>query len=257
MTEEERTTAKMVLAQLSSLPDHGRELRETESEIQLSFDHVLEYYLYIWYCPSEKKVRQSAMPYASYYRMAAQEKLEMNKPRAAIKLAEEALFWNPCSLTSRLLLAEAFRQAGDLKHFRQTTRDAHRYCLTRAETARYYRNAGYYFVEKYEPKTARACYVKADSYYRTVNAQSELNYLEEALHDKTPSWSKEQIDAILQEADVFTHPDKTSLEVARHAGFELIREGAAGPAADCFEIASDIDGDTELKQLAAKLRGAI
>ncbi|MGI5988799.1 MAG: hypothetical protein ACOX78_00855 [Lachnospiraceae bacterium] len=255
MNEENLRTALQTIDALEQMEDGGESLRENSTSVTLSFDHVMEYYLYIWYFPQDKEIHFAGVPYSSYYLEAGNEKLKEGKPHAAVKYFRKAQLWNPVSLPVKLAFAEALKQENKLKPYLDKTQEAHRYCLTRAEMARYFRNVGFYYVEKYRPDIARACYIRANRYFHSENADLELKYLETALKDKTPEMTDEQIDSLLRENDIFTGPDETSVQVVAHAGFDLIRTGQTREAADCLEVASDISGDESMKRLVKKLRG--
>lgn len=255
MNEESLQTALQTIDALEKMPDEGEHLRENESAVTLSFDHVMEYYLYIWYFPQDKELHFAGVPYSFCYLQAGNAKLKEGKPHAAVKYFRQAERWNPVSLPVKLAFAEALKQENKLKPYLEKTQEAHRYCLTRAETARYYRNIGFYFVEKYKPDVARACYIRANRYFHSQNADLELQYLETALKDKTPDMSDEQIDGLLRANGIYTRPDETSLEVVRHAGFDLIRTGQMQEAADCLEVAGDISGDESIREMIRKIRG--
>lgn len=254
--DETLETAGKIVETLENMEDGGESLRVSETAITVSFDHVMEYYLYRWYFPENgRRIRFAQVPYSSYYVQAGSAKLKEGKPHAAYRYFRKAELWNPVSLTAKLAAAEALKQEGKLRPYLDKTQEAHRYCLTRAETARYYRNAGFYFVEKYKPDVARACYIRANNYFHSQNADGELKYLETALGDTTPPMTDAEIDRLLLANDIFTRPDETSMEVVCHAGYDLIRAGQLQEAADCFEVASDISRDAELTELVRKLRG--
>ena len=174
--DETLETARKTVEELESREDGGESLRISDTTVTVSFDHVMEYYLYRWYFPDDdKEIRFASVPYSSYYLQVGSEKLKDGKPHAAYKYFQKAESWNPVSLTAKLASAEALKQQNKLKPYLKKTQEAHRYCLTRAETARYYRNAGFYFVETYKPDAARACYIRANNYFHSQNADLELN----------------------------------------------------------------------------------
>lgn len=254
--DETLETARKTVEELESREDGGESLRISDTTVTVSFDHVMEYYLYRWYFPDDdKEIRFASVPYSSYYLQVGSEKLKDGKPHAAYKYFQKAESWNPVSLTAKLASAEALKQQNKLKPYLKKTQEAHRYCLTRAETARYYRNAGFYFVETYKPDAARACYIRANNYFHSQNADLELKYLETALKDTTPAMTDEEIDRLLSAAGIYTRPDETSIQVVCHAGYEMIRTGHPQEAEDCFEVASDISRDETLLSLIRKLRG--
>ncbi|MCH3986982.1 MAG: hypothetical protein LKE69_03445 [Lachnospiraceae bacterium] len=116
--DETLETARKTVEELESREDGGESLRISDTTVTVSFDHVMEYYLYRWYFPDDdKEIRFASVPYSSYYLQVGSEKLKDGKPHAAYKYFQKAESWNPVSLTAKLASAEALKQQNKLKPY--------------------------------------------------------------------------------------------------------------------------------------------
>ncbi len=106
--------------------------------------------------------------------------------------------------------------------------------------ARYYRNMGYYHVSKYNTQTARCCYLYSNIYYKTQNADSELDYLKNALGDDAPQWSIKEMQKILEQSDIELGPNPDTIGVIYRVGELMMNDSEYSLARDCFSICYDI-----------------
>lgn len=208
--------------------------------IYLSLNHVMEYYIYACYFSSDAEIACTDIPYGEYYRIYAGLCMELEKYNAAKKAYKRAIAWNPVDLDAYLGLAEVYKYQNKLNKFLIITKQAYRFCCTRATMARYYRNIAYYFLAGYKPEIARDCYQYSNIYYHTDNADSELHYIEEAIKEETP---KPDITAIQKRFDangIEPGPDAQTIGIVYRVGELLMQEGSYALAKDCYSIVYDI-----------------
>lgn len=226
---------------------------EDENTIFLSLNHVLEFYIYSYYFKPVKEVQAADIRYNEYFRTYGVILAHLERYEEAEKAQKEAIKWNPVDLDSILALAEVYKHQEKLEEYLKVTKQAYRFCCTRATMARYYRNLGFYYTEKYKPDIARALYVYSNIYFQTDNADSELKYLEEALQNKTPDYDVQTLQKILNENEIQPGPDSDTIGIVYRVGQILMNEGNQKAAADCFSIVYDITQDEECEQILKKL----
>lgn len=234
-----------------SLPEDTK-----EKEIYISLNHVMEYYIYAYYFQPEAEVRCTEIPYGEYLRIYGELCLRMEKYNAAKKAYKRAIAWNPVDLDSYLGLAEVYKYQNKLKKYLTITNQAYRYCCTRATMARYYRNMAFYYLSLYKPEIARACYLYSNIYYHTENADSELNYIEEALKEKTPKADIRQIQKLFDENGIQPGPDSNTIGIVYKVGEILLKDRDYKLARDCFSIVYDITQDKAVEKLLDELEEA-
>ncbi|MDO5402327.1 MAG: hypothetical protein Q4F11_02700 [Eubacteriales bacterium] len=223
--------------------------REDGRDIYMSLNHVMEYYIYAYYFKPQTDVRCTELPYGAYYRTYGELCLELGKYHGAEKAFIKAVGWNPVDLDAILGLAESYKYTNKIQRYLDTSKMAYRYCCTRATMARYYRNMGYYFLNKYETDLARACYIYSNIYYHTDNADSELEYLKSALKDETPDFSIRQMQQMFAENDVEPGPDPDTIGIVYRVGELMMEDKELKLAKDCFSIVYDITQEEKLGSL--------
>ena len=218
-------------------------------DVYISLNHVMEYYIYAFYYKPDVDVKCTELPYGAYYRTYGDLCLQLGKYHAAEKAFSKAIAWNSVDLDSILGLAESYKYTNKLQRYLDTTKAAYRYCCTRATMARYYRNMGYYYLNKYETDMARACYIYSNIYFQTENADQELAYLKEALKDETPEFTIQQIQQMFTEKGVEPGPDSDTIGVVYRVGELMMDDGEMKLAQDCFSIVYDITQEEKLGTL--------
>ena len=179
--------------------------------------------------------------------------LKLSKFRRAEDAFKKAICWNPVDLDSYLGLAECYKNLNMLSRYLDVTKQAYRFCCSRATMARYYRNMGFYYVARYNTEAARVCYTYSNIYYKTDNADNELKYLEQALNDKTPEYSVKQMQEILDKNEVEPGPDSKTIGIIYRVGELMMNDKDYRLARDCFSIVYDITQETQLKTLLDEL----
>ena len=221
--------------------------------IYMSLNHVMEYYVYACYFEPETDVLCTELPVGEYYRTYGSLCLKLSKFRRAEDAFKKAICWNPVDLDSYLGLAECYKNLNMLSRYLDVTKQAYRFCCSRATMARYYRNMGFYYVARYNTEAARVCYTYSNIYYKTDNADNELKYLEQALNDKTPEYSVKQMQEILDKNEVEPGPDSKTIGIIYRVGELMMNDKDYKLARDCFSIVYDITQETQLKTLLDEL----
>jgi len=226
---------------------------EDEDNIYMSFNHIMEMYIYHFYYKPVKEVKSADIEYNVFYRTYGFILAHLEEYEASIEAHEKAMKWNPVDLDSILSLCEVYKHNNDLDNFLKTTKQAYRYCCTRATMARFYRNMAFYYVEKYKPEVARALYAYSNIYYQTENADKELEYIANSTDCKTPEYDLATLQQILNENNIELGPDSTTIGIIYRVGQLMMEEGDNVKAKDCFSVVYDITQDAEVRTLIETL----
>ncbi len=224
-----------------------------KKEIYISLNHVMEYYLYVFYYKPDADVLCTDIPIGEYLRTYGGLCIKLAKYNAAKEAFIQAIEWNPMDLDAILGLAECYKYLGMNDRYLEQTKNAYRLCCTRATMARYYRNMGYINVSKYNTELARACYIYSNIYYHTENADNELKYLETALNDKTPDYSIKDMQKMFDENGIEPGPDSDTIGIIYRVGELMMHDNEYKLAKDCFSIVYDITGEKKLEALLDEL----
>lgn len=223
----------------------------------ISLNHIMEYYIYAFYYKPDWDVTATQIPIGEYYRTHGELCIRLSRFKEGADSFKKAICWNPVDLDAILGLAECYRKLNMLDRYYIVTKQAYRYCCTRATMARYYRNMGYYYLAKYEPEVARACYVYSNIYYKTENADNELKYIEEAVREKTPELSIAQMQEMFEKHDIEPGPAADTIGVIYRVGELMMEDNEYQLARDCFSIVYDITRQKELEPVLDELEKAL
>ena len=259
--------------------DNDLNVRKSEGtdKIWLCTNHIMEYYIYACYFEPEMDVKMPELPIAEYYRTYAELCVKLQKYKRAEDAYKNALCWNPVDLDSYLGLAECYKYLNMITRYLDMTKQAYRFCCTRATMARFYRNMGFYYLSSYNTDMAEACYTYSNIYYHTDNADSELEYIKNAL---AAAKNNENKDSINKDEDVITKeevnengqkytikqmqemfdkehvepgPDSKTIGIIYRVGELMLQDKEYRLAKDCFMIVYDITNEQQLEGLIAEL----
>ena len=108
---------------------------------------------------------------------------------------------------------------------------------------------------------AKACYTYSNIYYHTDNADSELNYIENALKeakDKGVTKDDKEYDirtmqAMFDKENVEPGPDSKTIGIVYRVGELMLQDKEYALAKDCFSIVYDITNEQQLEGVLAEL----
>lgn len=247
-TAKARTMIEELIASVE-----GRYVND-DKNIYLSLNHIMELYEYSYYFKTDRNIKCTDVMYNEYYRTYAQLLCATGEYEKALDACNTAIEWNPVDLESHLQLAEVYILMGNHdEEYRQATENAYRYCCTRATMARYYRNMGRYYLDKYKPETARALYVYSNIYFSSEAADSALQFIESALNASVPKYEIKELQQILEENDVKLGPDADTIGIIYRVGNLMLESKDYDRARDCFAIVYDITQDEETGTILAQL----
>lgn len=233
---------------------------EGEGQIWLCINHIMEYYIYACYFEPEMDVKMPELPIAEYYRTYAELCVKLQKYKRAEDAYKNALCWNPVDLDSYLGLAECYKYLNMITRYLDITKQAYRFCCTRATMARFYRNMGFYYLSSYNTDMAEACYTYSNIYYHTDNADSELEYIKNALaaaknNEKADgsNYTIKQMQEMFDKEHVEPGPDSKTIGIIYRVGELMLNDKEYRLAKDCFMIVYDITNEQQLEGLIAEL----
>lgn len=239
---------------------------EEEGQIWLCTNHIMEYYIYACYFEPDTDVSMPELPIAEYYRTYAELCVKLQKYKRAEDAYKHALCWNPVDLDSYLGLAECYKYLNMITRYLDITKQAYRFCCTRATMARYYRNMGFYYLSSYNTDMAAACYTYSNIYYHTDNADSELEYIKNALaaadnnkesnenkNTEVKEYTIKQMQDMFDKEKVEPGPDSKTIGIVYRVGELMLQDKEYRLAKDCFMIVYDITNEQQLENVIAEL----
>ncbi|MCH4190899.1 MAG: hypothetical protein LKF52_01235 [Butyrivibrio sp.] len=224
-----------------------------KKSVKVSIYHMSEIFLYEYYVNHEDYEISSADHAAEYVKLAEKDEQEGHTDKA-LQNYLKAHFENPVSAEIYHCIIKCCRQLGDLRGFYQYTLESYDYCCTRAELAGYYRNLGYYYLENYKPELAAALYRYSIFFYKSEQAESEIEFLNKAMNRLMAQESAQEIQRLLRKEKIPIQANQISLALLVKAGEEAEEKKMSGQAMDCYKMVYDLTQDEEIKNRIYRLK---
>ncbi len=216
------------------------------SKLKLCLRHISEVFLYEYYCLGDDEYELTDVDTLTPHKERAKELMLSGNYSKSQKEWLDAHFENPVDMESILGIILCCKQLGDTEGEYSYTTESYNYCCTRAELAAYYRNFGWYYLEKYNPELSAACYLYSKYFEESQQADAELEFLEKAIGKKVSAKDLSQIQNILKEKNIPTEANPITLALLYKAAEEAQEAGDKAQALDCYRMVYDLTEDEEV-----------
>jgi tetratricopeptide (TPR) repeat protein len=150
-----------------------------EFKLYKQFQNVFEYYFYCFNNKLQVELVIPDEPILYYYLFYGFLLIEINEIDYALTIFEKVLDYNPYCADAYCEIADIYRKQGDFEKFLQTNQEIYRIAYTPRIVAKYFRNIGYYYIEKEEFDFATMAYFVSSHYADHPNVIHELTYISE------------------------------------------------------------------------------
>lgn len=151
----------------------------------------------------------------------------------AIKLLNKSLKLNPCNISSLFEMAENYKAKGELLKYFNWTKKCYEKIYYVNHLAHYYRNLGFYYIEKKEWDLAKTLYLYSLKYDANPVVTTELQYIIKVTNDKSLP-SKENLTSILRKNEIPTFIKKENLNLIKDLYNSFEKDGQLDSEAGKF-----------------------
>ena len=225
--------------------DNVAEILKVSDKPDICANHILEFYMFEYFFKT-REYDSHHHPVHQMYLSVAKILMEQKKYQQALAVLDKARAWNPLDMDILWAVTDCQRQSGKLEDMYASTLELYQYIYTRADMARFYRNLGYYYIEKYDPETAMIIYSYSNMYSHSKNADSEIHYLETALNKECPEYTIEEIQDKLKEKNIPEQISDVTLAILYRAGQFEYESGDKKAAIVCLELLYQVTGAAEV-----------
>ena len=212
---------------------------------KVSIFHICEVFMYEYYV-NQSEYELSQKDDVQLYIEDARKNEQMGYIDKALQKYFYAYHLNPVCYEIYADIIRCYRLLGKMDEFYQYTIESYRYCCTRAELANYYRNLGYYYLEKYQPDLAAALYEYSILYYDSKQAEGEVAFLNSAMNIEMRKGDISQLQEIITNSGIPVGADTITLGLIYKAGEEAEKKKMIGQALDCYKMLYDLTNDEEI-----------
>ena len=244
---------KAAIPVIKELTDKVEAMYDNHSNKLFSFNHILETYYYAYFMKDVSQLEYTEYAINAYYRTLGFCQMHIGKHIDAIKSYEKALKWNPVDLDTYLQLAELYKKVNNLDSLRKVTFESYNFLCSRATMARFYRNLGFYYLEKYEPELAVILYKYSNIYYETEFANKELEFIAKAIRNEIPEYSLKYMQEKINEYNIPVGPNPDTIGITYRVGQLELEAGNTKEAKECFMMVYDLTQDYEVENILKSL----
>ncbi len=218
------------------------------------FNSLFEDILYKELNHPTRVVRDVFLPIGSAYSIYGSVLIDLNRAESARLALGKARQWEPMNVSLAFEYAETYKLQGNMDKFLQATKKVYEIIYKKTDLARFYRNIGYYFIEKKLWVEAMGCFFLSLNFDAESSiATAEMAYIEEKAGKKI-EWPKaEVIKDICQKYDVPIGPNTNVAAIACRYGKYLLDEKMFDHAKYFLEIAYSMIQVPEIKKMLDSL----
>lgn len=171
-----------------------KDLYIKENAVNYSFKNMIEFYLFVNTFKVEKQVYWINLKCDEAYRLLGYISVEEKKYEDALKYLNESFKYNPVNIDSFYEVVEVYKMSSNLEKMRKSIDDLYDYLYDSSSLARYYRNLGFYYIEKKNYDLAFSLYLISLEYQYNNFALDEMLYIRRKLNN--PDFIIDKKDAI-------------------------------------------------------------
>lgn len=223
---------------------------EDEQNTYMCFNSYLELMLYVdKYKPNKPNIAPKTNMAFLYYILGYID-VENKDYENALKNLSESLKWNPVDLTVLFEKAEIYKSTGDLERFKAEIDKIYPLITSRWFLARYYREVGFYYIEKKVYDVANAIYSMALDFslteYDKNKAINELMYIAQQEKREPKKNTIDEIKVLCENYNVPTFYNKRTVGVILHEHQRLLeRDGKSEQVKELSRILFEITNEYE------------
>lgn len=241
-----------ILGNMVSKYEEGNLFANDEVSEYFCFDEPMQEILYRHQNNPEKDLRRAGIDFMALYYLYGGVLVELGCVKEARAALEKAKRWNPASATVAFEYGETFKMEGDLDNFLKATREIYPYIYRKNDFARFYRNLGYYYIEKEDYFTAACCFLYSGSYEQHPMIASELMYIEQKTGKKL-SPTMEELMVFFEENDIPLTISEEMLKIAYAYGKHFHDEGDMDATAYFWGIFVEFIQDAEVEKVLEEI----
>lgn len=172
----------------------NKELYIDSKKNNYSFIDLTQFYLFVNIFKTKKDTQWINLKCDEAYRLLGYIAVEEKEYEDALKYLHESLKYNPINIETFFELVETYKMMGNLDKMYETLDCLYDYIYEPFSLSRYYRNLGFYFIEKENYDLAFSLYLISLEYQFNQFALSEMLYIRKQLNN--PNFNIEKKEAL-------------------------------------------------------------
>lgn len=236
---------------------HVEEVLGSDKGSKFSFNHILETYYYVYIKKDVSQLSYTQVPIHAYYRMYGFILMHLDRLDEAMEAYDTGLVWNPVDLDMMFQLVELYKRKGMLEPCRKLTMETYDYCCCRRHMGRFYRNLGFYFVERKQLQLAVALYIYSNIYEPSEHADKELDFISKLSGQQIQNYTLPKLQEMIESAGIPLGPNPNTLGITSRVGQLELDNGNYENAYDCFAMVYDLTNEEDMLAAMERARALL
>ena len=216
---------------------------EDENNTYYSFNNYIETLLFWNIYKPEKKNIVPDVNYSQIYYYLGFINIEQKNYGKAIEYLEKGLQWNPINVLLIFEKAAVYRMSGEIERFKAEIEKTHSLIYSSSDLAKFYRELGWYYIEKRVFDLANALYTASIEFLNTELARNELMFIAKQENREFRFSTKAEIKKLLADYNIWSGFNRNTVNLIYE---EYQRLGAYKPQPSAFKFLSQILYDITL-----------
>lgn len=193
-----------------------KDLYEKEDAINYSFRNITEFYLFVNTFKVNKGVYWINLKCDEAYRLLGYVSVEEKEYDKALEYLNESFKYNPVNIETFFEMVEVHKMSGNLNKMKKSIESLYEYIYEESSLARFYRNLGFYYIEKENYDLAFSLYLISLEYQYNNFALNEMVYIRQKLNDPNFIIDKKDAVKIIKEHNVNIGISKHTLSLLKN-----------------------------------------
>lgn len=187
---------------LDLITQSNNKVIEDENNTYYSFNNYIEILIFWYMYKPEKRNICPDINYSEIYYYLGFINIEIKNYGKAQEYFKKGLEWNPMDVSIMFENAYLYRMLGDIERYKAEIEKTNPFIYEIGYMAKYYRELGWYYVEKKSFDLANALYTQSLAFYETDMAKRELEFIAKSENRKARLSTAEEMQKLFRDYNI-------------------------------------------------------
>ena len=187
---------------LELITQSNNKVIEDENNTYYSFNNYIEILIFWYMYKPEKKNICPDINYSEIYYYLGFINIETKNYGKAQEYFKKGLEWNPMDVSIMFENAYLYRILGDIERYKAEIEKTNPFIYEIGYMAKYYRELGWYYVEKKSFDLANALYTQSLAFYETDMAKKELEFIAKSKNRQARLSTTEEMQKLFRDYNI-------------------------------------------------------
>lgn len=198
---------------LELITQSNNKVIEDENNTYYSFNNYIEILIFWYMYKPEKKNICPDINYSEIYYYLGFINIETKNYGKAQEYFKKGLEWNPMDVSIMFENAYLYRMLGDIERYKAEIEKTNPFIYEIGYMAKYYRELGWYYVEKKSFDLANALYTQSLAFYETDMAKKELEFIAKSENRQARLSTTEEMQKLFKDYNITFGFNRNTVDV--------------------------------------------